>query len=120
MTERQEPEAPAQDPPTNGAEAELDAPSERAVRDLLRDALGTPEQVPDLTRGVQQKIREQSGGKFYADGWSTMKHPPLNTYLVTSLMMLFVLLVIYALLAPLSGAPVSAPPPKPIQVLPLK
>jgi hypothetical protein len=108
---------------TNGraSAAELDRDSEvsgEAVRDLVRGALLEPDDVPDLTRGFQRKIRERSGGKFYTDGWSTAKHPPLNTYLVTSLMMLFVLAVIYALLAPLSGAPEPAPPSKPVQVVP--
>jgi hypothetical protein len=99
---------------------ELDVSGEQAVRDLLRGALSEPEAPPDLTRGVQQKLRVRSGGKFYADGWSTAKHPPLNTYLITSLMMLFVLCVIYALLAPLSGAPAPATPPKPVNVVPMQ
>lgn len=98
---------------------ELDASGERAVRDLLRGAIGEPTTLPDLTRGVQHKLRVRSGGKFYADGWSTVKHPPRTTYLITSLMMLFVSCVIYALLAPLSGAPEVAKPPKPVTVVPL-
>ncbi|HWA73436.1 MAG TPA: hypothetical protein VG937_13920 [Polyangiaceae bacterium] len=97
---------------------ELDASGEQAVRELLRGAIPEPEALPDLTLGVQQKLRVRSGGKFYADGWSTVKHPPLNTYLITSLMMLFVSCVIYALLAPLSGAPEIAKPPKPVTVVP--
>lgn len=104
--------------PISGPERfDLEASSD-SVRELLRGARFEPEEIPDLTRGVQQKIRVRSGGKFYTDGWSTAKHPPLNTYLVTSLMMLFVLCVIYALLAPLSGAPELAPEPKPVNVLP--
>lgn len=98
--------------------SELDTSGERAVRELLRGALAEPEALPDLTRGVQQKLRVRSGGKFYADGWSTVKHPPLNTYLITSLMMLFVTGVIYALLAPLARAPEVVPPPKPVTVVP--
>ncbi len=95
-------------------EAEPDA--ELAVRDILRGALAAEDELPDLTRGVQQKLRVRSGGKFFADGWSTAKHPPLTTYLITSLLMLFVLCVIYALLAPLSGAPELAKPPQPVPV----
>jgi hypothetical protein len=97
---------------------ELDAAGEEEVRDLLRGALGPAAPAPDLTRGVQRKIRARSGGKFYADGWSTAKHPPLNTYLITSLLMLFVSCLIYALLAPFSGAPESAPAPAPVRVVP--
>ncbi|MFZ5890991.1 MAG: hypothetical protein ACOY0T_08070 [Myxococcota bacterium] len=99
---------------------ELDAKSEQTVRELLRGALTEPQAVPDLTEGVQQKIRVRSGGKFYADGWSTVRHPPLNTYLISSLLMLFVLCIVYALLAPLSGAPERAKPVAPVQVLPNK
>jgi hypothetical protein len=95
---------------------ELDATAEKAVRDMLRGALSEPEAPPDLTRGFQQKLRMRSGGKFYADGWSTVKHPPLNTYLITSLMMLFATAVIYALLAPLAGAPEVGKPTKPVKV----
>jgi len=91
---------------------------DESVRELLRRARPEPEELPDLTLGVQRKIRLRSGGKFYTDGWSTAKHPPLNTYLVTSLLMLFVLCVIYALLAPLVGQPEPAPPPKPVIVVP--
>ena len=109
-----------QDGRPSSPDKELDATAEKAVRDMLRGALSEPEALPDLTRGVQQKLRVRSGGKFYADGWSTAKHPPLNTYLITSLMMLFVTCVIYALLAPLSGAPELAKPPKPVNIMPLQ
>lgn len=107
-----------QDGRPSSPDKELDATAEKAVRDMLRGAFSEPEALPDLTRGVQQKLRVRSGGKFYADGWSTVKHPPLNTYLITSLLMLFVICVIYALLAPLSGAPEVVRPSKPIIVLP--
>jgi hypothetical protein len=96
---------------------ELDASAEQSMRDLLRGALLDPHSVPDLTEGVQQKIRVRSGGKFYADGWSTVRHPPLNTYLISSLLMLFVLCVVYALLAPLSGAPERPKPSVPVHVV---
>lgn len=112
------PEQKSDERPSSAPERELDANSERAVRELLKGALADEDGAPDLTRGFQKKLRERSGGKFYADGWSTVKHPPLATFLITSLMMLFVLCVIYALIAPLGGAPVPAGPPKPVQVLP--
>lgn len=99
----------------NRSEVEV---SDDSVRRLLRATRVDPEQVPDLTRGVQKKLRVRSGGKFYADGWSTARHPPITTYLITSLMMLFAACVIYAILAPLSGAPEPAPDPSPVQVLP--
>lgn len=98
--------------------AELDQAGQESVRELVRDALSSPSVPPDLTEGVQRRIRARSRGKFYADGWSTSKHPPVNTYLVTSVMMLALLCAIYALLHPLSGAPLEVAPPEPVQVLP--
>lgn len=75
------------------------------LRSVVRGALRHSGDAPDVLAGFQKKLRERSQGKFYADGWSTARHPPVNTYLVTSLMMLLALAVIYALLSPLSGRP---------------
>lgn len=86
----------------------------------LRSALkGDAQQAPpDVLAGFQKKLRERSGGKFYEDGWSTSRHPPINTYLITSLMMLAVIGLIYALLAPLSGQPVPVEnTPQPVQII---
>lgn len=71
------------------------------VRDLLRRALDPPSESkpPDILSGVQQRIRARSGGKFFADGWST-SIAPLGTYLVTSLLMLAVAVTLWLLLAP--------------------
>jgi hypothetical protein len=88
--------------------------------DLLSALKGaqTEEAAPDVLAGFQKKLRERSGGKFYEDGWSTSRHPPKSTYLITSLMMLAVLGVIYALLAPLSGEPVPVENvPQPVNVI---
>jgi len=75
------------------------------LRAALRSALRSAEEAPDVLAGFQKKVRERSEGKFYADGWSTARHAPVNTYLVTGILMLLALGVIYALLAPLSGSP---------------
>ena len=87
----------------------------------LRSALkggAASEAPPDVLGGFQKKLRERSRGKFYGDGWSTSRHPPINTYLITSLMMLAVMGIIYALLAPLSGKPAPVDnTPQPIQVI---
>lgn len=87
----------------------------------LRSALkggAVEEAPPDVLAGVQKKLRERSGGKFYEDGWSTSRHPPINTYLITSLMMLAILGLIYVLLAPLSGEPVPVEnTPQPVQII---
>jgi len=93
---------------------------EELADDLLTALKGGDEgpQTPDVLAGFQKKLRERSGGKFYEDGWSTSRHAPTNTYLITSLMMLAVLGVIYALLAPLSGEPVPVDnTPQPVQII---
>jgi hypothetical protein len=92
---------------------------EESLRSMLRGALREEPPPPNVLAGVQKRIRERSKGKFYADGWSTAKHPPLNTYLVTSLLMLAILGISYALLSPLVGSPVPVRnQPVPIQVIP--
>ena len=97
------------------------AEPEESLRSMLRGALREEGPAPDVLAGVQKKIRERSKGKFYADGWSTAKHPPLNTYLITSLIMLAILVVSYALLSPLVGSPEPVRnQPAPIQVIPGK
>ena len=92
---------------------------EESLRSMLRGALREEGPLPDVLTGVQKKIRERSGGKFYADGWSTARHPPLNTYLVTSLLMLAILGISYALLSPLVGSPQPVKNvPAPVQLIP--
>jgi hypothetical protein len=72
----------------------------------------------DVLSGVQNKLRRRSGGKFYADRWSTVRHPPISTYLITSLAMLAFVALSYFVLHPLQGVPepVRIQPP-PIEVL---
>jgi len=89
---------PSNDEPTPMSEDER-------LRTMVRGALRVSDEPPDVLAGFQKKVRERSEGKFYADGWSTARHPPVNTYLVTGLMMLLALAVIYGLLAELSGKP---------------
>lgn len=96
-----------------------DDPPDSEVKDWLRGALDR-ESVPkvDVLAGVQQKLRERSGGKFYADLWSTAKQPPIATFLVTALLMLAVVIAAYAILAPLRGMPEVVPTqPEPVQVV---
>ncbi len=87
------------------AEPALDDASEARLRNLMQGAFSTPERdnSPDVLRGVQQKLRDRSGGKFYTDGWSTIRHAPISTFLVTGLAMLVLMLFVVFALAPLSG-----------------
>jgi hypothetical protein len=75
------------------------------LRSLVRGALRAEGEAPDVLTGFQKKLRERSGGKFYADGWSTSRNPPEFTYLVTGILMLVALGVIYLFLSLLSGKP---------------
>ncbi|MBX3183202.1 MAG: hypothetical protein KIT72_04465 [Polyangiaceae bacterium] len=100
---------------------ELSDEEEEELRHWLRDALDDEEGGAelDVLAGVQQKLRERSGGKFYADGWSTANEQPVATYLVTSTLMLVVLLVIYVVLGPISGVATEVPlTPAPVHVVP--
>jgi len=79
------------------------------------------DRLPTCCAECRRKSANAGGGKFYADGWSTAKHPPLNTYLITSLLMLAVLAISYALLSPLVGSPEPVRnQPAPVQVIPGK
>jgi hypothetical protein len=87
---------------------------------LLKGALAS-EAAPesDVLAGVQKKLRDRSGGKFYDDEWSTAKKSPALTFLVTGSIMLFIVLVTYAVLAPLRGKPERVNTgPIPVEVLP--
>jgi hypothetical protein len=97
-----------------------DSSADESVRELLKNALGKDEPSKvDVLAGVQRKLRERSGGKFYADRWSTSRQPPVVTYLVTSLFMLAIAFAVYLVLAPLRGqARAVDPDPAPVQLLP--
>jgi hypothetical protein len=94
-------------------------PPDPALSGLLRRSLPDDDAKVDLLQDVQRKLRQRSGGKFYADGWSLSKQPPISTYLITSLLMLVLLLVLYAALFSFSGTPsaIEIEPP-PIRVVP--
>lgn len=96
-----------------------DDPGDAEVKSWLRGALDR-EEAPkvDVLAGVQQKLRERSGGKFYADWWSTAKQPPAATFLVTTGVMLAIVLIAYAILEPLRGKPEIVPTqPVPVDIV---
>ena len=115
MTEHSQPPQES----TRPLDSELDATELARMQRLMRGALDeTAAGSPDVLRGVQRKLRERSGGKFYADGWSTARHAPISTYLVTSLLMLAVMVFIYAVIHPLAGAPTMVRSiPVPVEVI---
>ncbi|HMJ14222.1 MAG TPA: hypothetical protein VK524_22555 [Polyangiaceae bacterium] len=98
--------------------AEAERVSDAELRGLLRGALVSDESAPDVLRGVQQKLRQRSHGKFYDDVWSTAEHPPVYTYLLTSALMLAVIFAIYAVLIPTAGEPLPVTnEPAPVQII---
>jgi hypothetical protein len=129
-------EGPTPKPPHSSPETPASAdegkneppPSERVrlpggieLQAAMRQAFDTDEDPGpvDVLRGVQGRLRERSGGKFYGDGWSTLRRPPFATFFITSLMMLAIIAIVYAILVPLVGDPVELPKePAPINVIP--
>ncbi len=73
------------------------------------------EPAVDVLGGVQQRLRERSGGKFYKDGWSTTRHAPFATYFITTLLMAAAVVLIYAIITPIIPDPVPAT--RPVQIL---
>ena len=108
------------DPSDESPEIPEDEPAEdESIKALLRGALGRDAApAPNLLGGVQKKLRVRSGGKFYADTWSTTRHEPVATYLLTSLAMLVIVGVVYAALGFVSGEPAGAElTPAPVQII---
>lgn len=99
----------------------LELPGGIALKAAMRKAFDGDDEPAsvDVLRGVQGRLRARSGGKFYDDGWSTLRHPPFATFFITSLMMLAILAIIYAILVPLVGDPIELPKePEPVNVIP--
>jgi hypothetical protein len=69
------------------------------IKDLLRKAMDPPREPGNIAENVQKKLREEFKGKYFADGWSTAT-APRETYLVTSLVMLVVVVLIWLFLGP--------------------
>jgi hypothetical protein len=86
-------------PTSEGPDPDAD-PSADVLRAILRKAPPPPPPRVDVLRGVQERLRVRSRGKFYADGWSTRDEEPRATYLVTALFMLVVAVALYLALSP--------------------
>ncbi len=72
------------------------------VRDLLRRALDKPAgrgAPKSVLASVQRRLREETKGRYFADGWSTSPSPR-ETFIVTSLIMLVIVAVAWFLLGP--------------------
>jgi hypothetical protein len=93
------PAAPSSLPTNEGPDPDAD-PSADVLRAILRKAPPPPPPRVDVLRGVQERLRVRSRGKFYADGWSTRDEEPRATYLVTALFMLVVAVALYLALSP--------------------
>ena len=90
------------DPAERDPAEDDDLPDSARFKALLRRAVEAPPPPPkvDLLSGVQQRLRDRSQGKFYADGWSTREENPRFTYLITAIVMLTLVLLAYFSLVP--------------------
>lgn len=105
----------AREATTDTDERRVSNPDAAFLRDVLDADIG---QVPDVLDGVQRKIRQRSGGRFYADGWSTSRHAPTSVYLLTALFMLAICAATYVVLRPFAGQPAETDlTPAPVEVL---
>lgn len=112
------PDAPSDASQPSERDESPSIPPDPSLQNLLRRSLPEGANV-DLLQSVQRKLRERSGGKFYDEGWSLSKHPPVSRYLITSLFMLAILLVLYSVLFSFAGTPEPTRiDPPPIQVMP--
>jgi len=96
------------EPPGSLDEFDLD---DVDVRDLLRAALDEDadwQRDTKLVAGVHERIREATGGRYFADGWSRAQQPVL-TFVATSVVMLLVIAVMWLMLLPVE---VQDPPAK--------
>jgi hypothetical protein len=94
------------------------APPDDELSQWMRRAFKQHDVGPDVDvlEGVQQRLRERSGGKFYKDGWSTTRHAPFATYFITTLLMAVAVVLVYAILTPIIADPV--PITRPVHIIP--
>ncbi len=82
--------------------------ADEELRRLVHDAMSEEESARvDVLAGVQRRLHERSGGKFYRDRWSTSRGPLVSTYFITALMMIAVVVVLYLLLTTMVADPLS-------------
>ena len=113
------PSDPTAAAPDGDAAPDLDETDVESLRALLRGAVTEREPRPvDVLHGVQRRIRQRSRGKYFDDGWSTAREPPVSTYLVTSLVMLGIVVFLYFMLSPLVDDAATVEPPAPVNVVP--
>ncbi len=98
VSEDKEPGAPEGIDRTDVEEEHFD---DVEVRDLLRKAFERESSAegPSVLRGVQDRLRAETSGQFFSDGWGTAP-TPRETYLVTGVLILALLLVAWLALGP--------------------
>lgn len=108
-------DSPPIDRQSDGGALEGNSSGEKSSEELpawMKSALGgVTEARVDVLRGVQERLRERSGGKFYKDGWATTRHAPFATYFLTALLMLAAVVLIYAIVTPVIPDPPAANQP---------
>jgi hypothetical protein len=97
MSEERDSATDLEEPPPSDDGVGLD---DVDVRDMLRAAMRVPDSEPkNIARGVQRRIREDTKGRYFSDGWSTASAPKA-TFLITSILMLLVVVLAWFLLTP--------------------
>ena len=77
------------------------------VSDLLREVFdGSDGARPsgDIMGKVRQTLRQESGGRYFNDAWSSSSHP-IRSFMLTSLVMLVVAVLLAILLPPYGLSP---------------
>lgn len=71
------------------------------VRDLLRKAFDSKDrsEAPSVLRNVQDRLRAETSGEFFADGWGRAPMPR-QTFFVTGLLLIGLLVVLWLTLGP--------------------
>jgi hypothetical protein len=95
------------DSETGGGDGGTPSLDDVDVKDLLRMALDDAPQrqgTSKIAEGVHRKISQASGGRYFADGWSTSA-TPRATFIVTSLLMLLVVVLAWLVLLPWGMSP---------------
>ncbi len=112
-SEPPDPESAGEASGESSGESSCEPSGEAEFNSLVRGALQDAKPAPDILGDVQKRLRKESEGRFYADGWSVEREPPVRTFLITSLGMLAVAVAVYVLIT------VPASPPDRVRLAPI-
>ena len=76
---KNEGEAPRDGSAETSAETSVEVSGQDELSSLVRGALQDSKPGPDILGDVQKRLRQESEGRFYADGWSVEREPPVRS-----------------------------------------